>query len=235
MAMADAGIASWKAKYDFYLWRPVLGVREAAKGYGRYALPSDKTFDAGTLPLPVPDMTEDIRAWLETKPDRSTTTYGEEPDTFESDPLWRPLGMPRTNVPGQFFRTPGFPAYPSGHATFGAACFQTVYHFLEDLGVETSEIESLCFDFISDEFNGKNIDPDGSVRPLHTRKLTIAQAIHENALSRIYLGVHWRIDAEEGTRLGVKIAESARYRLSGSTEEPIAVSERVPVEAVPAK
>ncbi|NJL61919.1 MAG: vanadium-dependent haloperoxidase [Methylacidiphilales bacterium] len=36
------------------------------------------------------------------------------------DPLWLPLGAPNSNSNKKNF-TPPFPAYPSGHATFGAA------------------------------------------------------------------------------------------------------------------
>src|SRR5207245_9944405 len=34
VAMADAGIAIWEAKYRYRFWRPVTGVREADEGSG---------------------------------------------------------------------------------------------------------------------------------------------------------------------------------------------------------
>ena len=40
----------------------------------------------------------------------------------DCDPEWLPLGAPQSNGPERNF-TPPFPAYPSGHATFGAAAF----------------------------------------------------------------------------------------------------------------
>lgn len=218
MAMADAGIAAWKLKYECNLYRPVIGVREAAAGYGKYGKSSDKTF-ASPLEMPVPD---DVKAWLAVEPsDRSTRYHTEPADVsrgtperhFDGDPSWRPLGAPQTNDPQKFHRSPPFPAYPSGHATFGAACFLTAYHFLAAKGMTEQELAELCFTFTSDEFNGVNEDPDGSVRPRHTRTMTLAQAIHENAVSRIYLGVHWRIDAIEGVRLGRIIAEQAASKL----------------------
>ena len=46
------------------------------------------------------------------------------------DPWWVPLGAPRTNEPGRRSFTPPFPAYPSGHATFGAASFEMIQRFL---------------------------------------------------------------------------------------------------------
>ena len=45
----------------------------------------------------------------------------------KGDPFWMPLGAPKSNplsLPAYNF-TPNFPAYPSGHASFGAACFET--------------------------------------------------------------------------------------------------------------
>lgn len=47
---------------------------------------------------------------------------GEDDISEACDPLWLPLGAPNSNRIGKNF-TPPFPAYPSGHATFGAAAF----------------------------------------------------------------------------------------------------------------
>ncbi|MFH6785164.1 MULTISPECIES: vanadium-dependent haloperoxidase [Methylobacterium] len=109
-----------------------------------------------------------------------------------SDPFWKPLGMPRTNQTGMFTRTPNFPAYPSGHASFGTTCFEILRRFLKGR-VDTG---TLSFTVMSEEFDGKNVDPDGSVRSVHHRRLTLAQAVRENIESRIFLGVHWRFDGE---------------------------------------
>jgi hypothetical protein len=43
----------------------------------------------------------------------------------DGDPFWAPLGAPQTNA-GRGTFTPPFPAYPSGHATFGAAVIQAL-------------------------------------------------------------------------------------------------------------
>jgi len=263
MAMADAGIAAWREKYIYHVWRPVIGVREAAKGYGPGHGASELTFENSTsltLPLPCSDRNkacayEDIEEWLTAGPDCPTTAYpneeprdctkepgcpedadGAEEETkgneetnggktacpeYRSDPLWRPLGAPQTNTRqnattrGLFCRTPNFPAYPSGHATFGAACFQIAFDFLVAQGNSEDDVNALKFRVVSDELNGRNRDPDGSVRSLHVRTLTLPQAIHENAVSRIYLGVHWRMDAVEGTRLGCQIADKIAKQKRG--------------------
>ena len=115
-----------------------------------------------------------------------------------ADPDWLPLGSPATNG-SNFNQTPNFPSYPSGHATFGAAAFQLLRLFLTEKGVATfyaDGIDDVSFDFVSDEFNGRNKDP----RTLQPRdRLTLAhtslwQAIIDNSVSRVYLGVHWQFD-----------------------------------------
>jgi vanadium chloroperoxidase len=114
------------------------------------------------------------------------------------DPNWLPLGRPDTNGHGLSL-TPDFPAYPSGHATFGAAAFQLVRLFLAEKGAaafDADGVDDIAFDFVSDEFNGRNSDPrDALPRPHITRgHASLWQAIVENSISRAYLGVHWLFD-----------------------------------------
>jgi membrane-associated phospholipid phosphatase len=118
----------------------------------------------------------------------------------DGDPGWLPLGAPNTNSPGMKNFTPDFPAYPSGHATFGAAAFHITRLFY---GIKPNDKKKdKLFDFenafvVSDEFNGINRDNEGTVRPRHTRRFPegLWQMILENAVSRVYLGVHWIFDA----------------------------------------
>lgn len=164
-AMADAGILAWREKYHFQFWRPLSGVR------------SDGRDDHG-------------------------------------DPFWLSLGAPATNSHELSFKPP-FPAYPSGHATFGAACFQILrryYSANSRPGLDTwkaDEPDNIEFEFVSDELNGKSrdlrqqydpktpiTDQVGTVRTHIKRTFNSCwEAIWENALSRVYLGVHWRFDA----------------------------------------
>lgn len=111
---------------------------------------------------------------------------------------WLPLGRPDTNGVGQCL-TPNFPAYPSGHATFGAAAFQLLRLYLAQKGVASFNakgVDNVDFTFTSDEYNGRNVDPrTAAPRPLVARDFSsLWKAIVENSLSRVYLGVHWQFD-----------------------------------------
>jgi vanadium chloroperoxidase len=121
------------------------------------------------------------------------------PNRPEPDPFWRPYASPASNRPGLANFTPNFPAYPSGHATFGTACFEVVRRFFGGENVEWTQV--------SDELDGRTLDPDGSVRSLHRRQLDLDKAIRENLESRIFLGVHWRFDGTRGQTIGLKIAD----------------------------
>lgn len=156
LAQADAGIASWEAKYTYDFWRPVVAIRHGAE-------------------------------------DGNADTVGEED--------WKPLGAPGSNSddPEANF-TPPFPAYVSGHATFGAAAFRILERFYG-----TDEI---AFGVLSDELNGVTRGADGELRtPTYRVFERLSDAAKENALSRIYLGIHWSFDASEGIAQGTAVAD----------------------------
>ncbi len=128
------------------------------------------------------------------------TGQGDGNSATQGDPFWLPLGAPRTNEPGKANFTPNFPAYPSGHSTFGAASLGMVRLFYGT--------DDIPFEFVSDEFNGQNIDINGTIRPRHSRQFAkLSKAILENARSRVYLGVHWQFDADSGVASGEQIAQ----------------------------
>ena len=115
------------------------------------------------------------------------------------DPQFTPLGAPASNLNGPNF-TPPFPAYPSGHAAFGGALFQTLRNFYRT--------DDIAFTFVSDEYNGITEDNTGVVRPLHPRTFSsLSEAEEENGQSRIYLGIHWSFDKTEGIAQGRRVAD----------------------------
>ncbi len=116
-----------------------------------------------------------------------------------NDPSWDPFGVSVINTTDAIRATPPFPAYPSGHATFGAAVFEIMRSYFGD---------NTPFTFISDEYNGQGVDPFGTPRPLvPVRFETFQQAQEENGQSRIFNGVHWQYDNTTGQDMGVSISQ----------------------------
>lgn len=109
---------------------------------------------------------------------------------------WLPLGAPASNSTNRNF-TPNFPAYPSGHATFGAAALHIARRFY-GIAKDDMNPDSLAagITFVSDELNGITRDNSGTVRPRHVRSFPegLWQMIVENGRSRVWLGVHWEFD-----------------------------------------
>jgi PAP2 superfamily len=125
--------------------------------------------------------------------------------TGSSTPNFTPLGAPASNLTGPNF-TPPFPAYVSGHATFGGALFQVLRKFYGR--------DDIQFTFTSDEYNGVTKDNTGAVRPWQPRTFAnFSQAEEENGQSRIYLGIHWSFDKTEGILQGRKVADWVQARL----------------------
>ena len=115
-----------------------------------------------------------------------------------ADPTWYPLGGQATNTRGPNF-TPPFPAYVSGHATIGGALFQILRHYYPD---------ATPFTFTSDEFNGMNTNANGQLQPLRPLNFaSFTEAETQNAESRVYIGVHWQFDADQGVIEGHKVAD----------------------------
>lgn len=127
------------------------------------------------------------------------TGLGDGNPYTKGDAVFYPLGAPASNLQGPNF-SPPFPAYPSGHATFGGALFQTLRKFYGR--------DDVAFSFVSDEFNGSTRDNQGGIRPLKPRSFkSFSEAEEENGQSRIYLGIHWEFDKTQGIAQGRKIAD----------------------------
>ena len=145
------------------------------------------------------DLWRPITGIRESDPGTGPTGLGDGNAATIGDVNFKPLGAPASNLQGPNF-TPPFPAYPSGHATFGGAIFQILRRFYGT--------DNIGFTFVSDEFNGVTRDNQGNIRPYMPRSFSrFSQAEEENGQSRIYLGIHWSFDKSEGIKQGHKVAD----------------------------
>jgi len=122
----------------------------------------------------------DIDLWRPISAIREADTDGN--DATDVDPLWLPLNP----------FTPAFPAWASGHATFGGAHAGVMAEFFGTDNVTfTADSEDPYY----------NALPEHPARTFHS----FSEAAWENAISRLYLGVHYRIDAIDGNSAGLKL------------------------------
>ena len=163
-----------------------------------FALVNAAMGDAGVLAWDqkyIHDLWRPVVGIRENDPSLGPAATGNNVLSGDADTAWLPLGAPNTNSTKKN-GTPPFPAYPSGHATFGAAALHITRRFYQ----VTSHSNDTLFNgitFVSDEFNGINRDNKGTVRPKHVRSFPggLWQMIIENGISRVFLGVHWVFDA----------------------------------------
>lgn len=100
-----------------------------------------------------------------------------------------------TNYQTNLFRfidwpNPSFPSYPSGHSAFASAAAGV---FISELGDNVA-------------FTDRTHENRAEFRGFPRRYSTLSEMAQENAYSRIPLGVHMRMDCDEGLRLGYEIA-----------------------------
>ncbi|MDI2128365.1 vanadium-dependent haloperoxidase [Yinghuangia seranimata] len=102
------------------------------------------------------------------------------------DTAWQPLSADRA---GTHF-SPCFPAWASGHAAFGGAWAGIMKLYFKT--------DSLTY----------TVDTEDPHSPVHTMTYTsFSQAARDDADSRIWLGVHYQWDADDGLKLGDDIAK----------------------------
>ncbi len=120
----------------------------------------------------------------------------ERPATYINriiDPNWTArLNNPQNNDKGI---TPSFPAYPSGHSTMGGAGAEVLtYEFGSDYAMT-----DICHKDRS-EFRG-------TPRAFNS----FYEMAEENAISRVPLGVHFRMDCEVGVNLGYRCGRKVNH------------------------
>jgi hypothetical protein len=161
LAMADAAVLAWDAKYatELDLWRPQSAIRLA-----------------------------------------DVARQGDDNPATTGDASWEPLL--RDPVQGDRF-SPPFPAYVSGHATFGAAHAAVMRGY-----------------FGTDNVTFTVTSEDPELPPAVTRRFnSFTEAARENARSRVYLGVHFQWDGDHGFLSGSALGDyimATRLRPFGS-------------------
>ncbi|MFZ1702985.1 MAG: vanadium-dependent haloperoxidase [Saprospiraceae bacterium] len=117
----------------------------------------------------------------------------ERPETYirrNMNPDWTTtLSNPMT---GQTGITPGFPTYPSGHSTFGGGAAEVL---ADEFGYAYA---------MTDRCHENRTEFYGTPKAFSS----LREMAEENAYSRIYLGVHFRMDCEEGLRHGTEIGRA---------------------------
>ncbi len=112
------------------------------------------------------------------------------PDTAE-DPDW-------TNLHDHTY---AFPSYPSAHGTVCAAAMTVMADvFGRDRPFEMT---------IPEVDSAGPMSPKVRMAPATRAFSSFAEAAEECAISRVFLGIHFRYDSEEGTKLGRKIGDLA--------------------------
>jgi hypothetical protein len=216
LAMADAGSVCWWAKYRYSVWRPVLGIAN----HRQYP---DFEWQPFGSPRTNPTRFALGLDALNCNTAQSLMGGGGPAVGFGAlggDYCVAPRKSQRS--PAQYRDaafTPNFPAYPSGHATFGGACFQMLKLVRHERPPTHEMPDRIEGPFISDELNGISIDHfRNEPRPfIPIAYSSIDRMIEDNDSSRVYLGVHWRFDCNRGSDSGRRIARA----VYGSAYEPL--------------
>ncbi|OLY92614.1 PAP2 superfamily protein [Cnuella takakiae] len=117
------------------------------------------------------------------------------------DPEWRP-----------FIQTPPFPSYISGHSVISAASAEVMTHFF---GEPFQYTDTSLVEFGIKERSFKSF----------------RQAADEASMSRLYGGIHYRCDLEEGQKVGYQLGKYVVTKLELKRKSSSAVQATQPVAA----
>lgn len=195
LAMADGGIVCWAAKYRYNIPRPVVAIQNSS---------TDPDRDWRPFGAPRTNPTQFALG----RDTQSRATAQNFLGAGDNDVLPQPKSDSLEYKAAAF--TPNFPAYPSGHATFGSACFNILKKVRAEREATRRDPARLDVfeDFVSDELNGLCIDNfRNQPRPYVPMTFTsIDDMIEDNNRSRVYLGVHWNFDCNRGAASGARVA-----------------------------
>ena len=117
------------------------------------------------------------------------------PNEPGGNPTWYPLGAQATTTRLNF-------TAPSGLSLGPRHVWGAVFEILRSMPDATP------FTFVSDEFNGLNRDVYGYLRPRTPATFTsLTDAETSCASSRIWIGVHWQADEDQGVLQGRRVAQ----------------------------
>jgi hypothetical protein len=141
---------------------------------------------------------------------------------------WEYLGAPG-NLPGSATDdfTPPFPSYVSGHASMGGAIFKSLEAFYGTNSFAAADA-AVGADPVTATYTLQSSEPGSGAPRDYVRFMQEAafgpgledSPEGENFMSRIYLGVHWRIDQEDADALGRAVAQYVSSNFFQPVPEP---------------
>ncbi len=146
----------------------------------------------------------------------------------DPDLAWAYLGAPGSdpNAASDDF-TPPFPAYISGHATMGGAIFKSLELFYGTNDFNLADA-AIGVDSVTTQYTLHSSEPGSGPARNYVRFTQMGpmgpglenSPEGENSMSRIYMGVHWRMDQEDGQALGEAVAHYVADHFFQAVPEP---------------
>ena len=215
-AVHDAAVCAWGLKGHYDYVRPITALRHMA-GLGQSSDPELPSYHPDGLPLE-PGLVELITAASAAPGARhahlaehvgEVAVYSwlgkpEEPTDY-SGVGWLP-GVDWVPYQRDTFVTPPFAGYVSGHSTFSRAAAEVLALFTgsEYFPGGLGEFAAPAHDFLAFE--------SGPSEPLTLQWATYYDASDEAGISRLYGGIHPRMDDLPGRRIGSRIGRDAFAR-----------------------